>query len=481
MLTRNDLDAGQINAIQFIDTGEDTLLAADVGTGKTAIALTAAQDAMDTGDVSRWLVLAPLLVATDTWANEPAEWEHLKNCGLAVAHGSPEQRHRVVDSDAPIVVTNYENLEWLMREYPKKRGVDQLPFDGLIADEVDKLKSVFSERFKASRNRLGVFNKRIGMTGTLIPNNLTELWAQLFIIDGGATFSDIRMRSGKKIGRSFYSWREHFFYPTDYKQRNWAPFPDTEEFLIESLKGLAFRLPAQGLPDVVMVEPDRLVLPTSVQPLYDELKKEFYAIVEDNYGKDREIEAANRGVLTSKLQQICAGFNYVDGGSNAVWHSKKRFGWLEDKRKSLAEQQLLVFYHFKEEVAEFYRRYPRAPIIGGGVSQAKKMAAIRHWNNGNTPIMAMHAQSAAHGLNLQKSGAQHVAFLTLPWSGSLFNQGMGRLARRGATVDQVFAHTALYQRTIDQDVFAVLIHRREQMENFLTAMFDNQRGHRGAA
>jgi len=458
----SDLEAEQRNCIEFINMGEDSLIAADVGTGKTVIGLTAAHNALQSGDVSRWLILAPKLVATDTWAQESAQWSHLDNDAVAIACGNEKQRLEALQSDCPIVVTNYENLQWLLKQYPRPSKYDDpLPFDGLMCDEIDKLKSVSSKRFKDFRNRVKVFNKRVGLTGTLVPNNLTEVWGQTYMIDGGETF-----------GRSFYAWRKDNFYPTDYKQYNWAPFPDTREKILESLTGLAFRLPAKGLPIVHNLAPVKLTLPAIVRSRYDELEEEFLLIIEDKKKNKRRVDAANEAVLVGKLQQICAGFSYVDRSKEAVWHSYEKFDCLDNLcgPNGLGEQ-VLVFYHFREELDELKRRYPGLHYLGGGVSNSAARSAIQKWNAGELPMLALHPASAGHGLNLQKSGVHRIAFLTLPWSGGMYKQVTGRLARRGQTAKKIYTHTALFTDTIDEDVYGTVTGKLSGMEDFLDDLY----------
>lgn len=460
MNTLHDLDDDQVAAIDFIGDGEDALLAADVGTGKTVISLTAAKLALATGQVQRWLVVAPLLVATDTWAREPFEWDHLDPRDVAIACGGPEQRLEAINGPARIVVTNYENLPWLLETFPRdtRKKTDSLPFDGVIFDEIDKLKAVSSNRFKALRNRIGIFKKRIGLTGTLLPNDLQEVWGQTYMVDGGQSF-----------GRSFYEWRKQNFYPTDYNQYSWAPFDGTREKMITAISDLAFRLKAKGMPRVIDIPPAELEMDDDARAVYDELEREYFVMVKDLHGVSQEIDAVTAGVLTGKLQQICAGFSYI-GPKNkrsAVWHSQARFEWLEQLLRHIRPEQTLVFYHFNEELDELKRRYPDLAHLGHGVNTGQKRKFIDLWNRGELDMLALHPASAGHGLNLQRSNAHHIAFLTMPWSGGLYKQVIGRLCRRGNKAKEIYVHSCLFENTIDVNVQAALTGKMTGLETFL--------------
>lgn len=455
-----DLSPEQNSAIDFIRSGEDSLLAADIGTGKTVIALTAAKLALATGEVNRWLVVAPLLVATDTWAKEPDEWDHLDRQDIAIACGTETQRMRAIQSGARIVVMNYENLNWLLEQFPRdtRKKIDHLPFDGIIFDEIDKLKSVSSNRFKALRNRISKFKKRVGMTGTLLPNDLQEIWGQVFMVDGGQSF-----------GRSFYEWRKKNFYPIDYNAYNWMPFPDTRQKVIGEINDLVYRLAAKGLPRVIDIPPAELEMSIKAREVYDELEREYFVIVEDLHGVSQQIDAGSAGVLSGKLQQICAGFSYVGDKKDrqAVWHSTARFDWLEQIRRHVHPEQLLVFYHFNEELEQLQQRYPGLAHLGAGATTAAKREHIDMWNLGELDMLALHPQSAGHGLNLQRSGAHHIAFLTMPWSGGMYKQVVGRLARRGNKAKDIYVHSCLFENTIDINVQAALTGKLAGMETFL--------------
>jgi SNF2 family DNA or RNA helicase len=87
------------------------MVLAPVGAGKTAMTLTAIQHALATHAAKRFLVLAPKRVVTDVWPVEAPKWA--PKLTLAVACGSPEARLAALASKAQVVVTNYDNVQWL--------------------------------------------------------------------------------------------------------------------------------------------------------------------------------------------------------------------------------------------------------------------------------------------------------------------------------------------------------------------------------
>lgn len=443
------LDNDQRDAIAFIRDGDDSLVAADVGTGKTVITLTATH-----ADRRRWLVLAPLLVATDTWPKEPQQWHHLSHIRMSVACGSEKERIAAIEADTQYVTMNYENLTWLMERYPK----GELPFTGLICDEIDKLKSVSSDRFKKFRHRINEFDRRIGLTGTLIPNDLTELWGQVYIVDGGESF-----------GRSFYEWRKKYFYPIDFKQYDWKPFEKTEQQLVDRIADISYVLRGKGLPEVIMERPEKLIMPPALTKLYKELEKEYYLMLEDKHGTKHEIDVDSAGVLAGKLQQLTAGFSYVGDKKNreTVWHSRDKFDWVEQTLQNLGDEQALIFYHFNEELEELKRVIPDLRHIGKGTTNKQALSYINEWNADKLSELALHPASAGHGLNLQLSGCQHIIFTTMPWSGGLLKQSIGRLARRGQLHNKVHVHSAVFKDSIDLDVHAGLTGKSATMKSFL--------------
>ena len=96
----------QDDAADFLYERDRAMILAPVGAGKTAITLTAMQAMLDDGLVKRWLVVAPKRVCTDVWPVEAPLWSRI---APALAVGTPAQRKAALDSNASVVVTNYDN------------------------------------------------------------------------------------------------------------------------------------------------------------------------------------------------------------------------------------------------------------------------------------------------------------------------------------------------------------------------------------
>ena len=129
----------QADAADFLYANDRAMVLAPVGAGKTALTLTAMRDALRDGVVKRWLVVAPLRLAQHVWPGEALIWT--PDLTLSVAVGSPAWRTKALQSDARVVVINYDNLQWLTKQ--------KMDFDGVVFDELTRLKNPAGVRFKA--------------------------------------------------------------------------------------------------------------------------------------------------------------------------------------------------------------------------------------------------------------------------------------------------------------------------------------------
>ena len=81
----------QKHAIDKVIENEKYGLFLDMGLGKTVSTLTAFSE-LQLLDTEKMLVIAPLNVAKDTWADEISKWEHLKHLRVSKILGTPKQK-----------------------------------------------------------------------------------------------------------------------------------------------------------------------------------------------------------------------------------------------------------------------------------------------------------------------------------------------------------------------------------------------------
>ena len=423
----------QESAADFLYEHDRAMILAPVGAGKTCITLTAMQDMLFDLVVQRFLVVAPLRVCTHVWPVEKKKWAEYITLDTAV--GPPKERLAVLNSDAQIVVINYENLQWLAQQ-----DLRWLGFEGIVFDELTRLKNPSGARFKAVSKVVENIDVRWGLTGSFTSNGLEDVFGQCKIVDQSL------------LGRSKGAFQQQYF--VQYNRGThveWEPRQGSLEAVMERIKPATFLLePGEykdKLPPLHTVE-----VPCSMEMReYDTMKKNFVL----QFGDDAVL-AQNAAVVTQKLQQLAGGFIYSDSGSR--WLSSHKFDALEALLDENQHANTIVFYNYVEEQRELERRFPRL----GGVDD------IDEWNAGRVPLLALHPKSAGHGLNLQHGG-HHIVWLSLPWSLELYEQAVGRLHRSGQRHD-VWNYIMLTDKTIDHKIWAALQDKRSLSDLALEAL-----------
>jgi len=403
----------QETAADFLYEHDRAMILAPVGAGKTAITLTAMADMVKNGHVGRWLVLAPKRVCTDVWPVEALKWA--PKLVVTVAVGTPNQRKTALHSLADVVVTNYDNIQWLAEQ-----GLD---FDGIVFDELTKLKNPSGARFKALNKVIGDIEKRWGLTGSFTSNGLEDVFGQCKIVDQTL------------LGRAKGAFMQQYFVLVNKDFGDWQPRKGSLELVMQRIKPATFVLePGEykdKLPPLHTVEVNCKMDMTG----YDKMKKDF--VLDD-------VAAVNAAVVTQKLQQMSSGFLYSDNGP--IWLSPHKFDRLEELLDENQHANTLLVYQYQEELAELKRRFAVTTLDDDG--------AIERWNRGEVRLLAVHPKSAGHGLNLQHGGC-HVVFLSLPWSLELYEQTLGRLHRSGQK-NPVWCYVMLTDGTVDHKIWAAL-------------------------
>lgn len=214
--------------------------------------------------MQRVLIIAPKKVAEGTWSKEAGKWDHLQRLRISLVCGSRQQRLRALATPADVYVINRDNVAWLV-DYFKNAW----PFDMVVLDESSSFKNWQSKRFKALKLVRSRINRLVELTGTPSSNGLIDLWAQIYLLDGGE-------RLGKTIGQ----YRERFFDP-DKRNRttifSYAPKDGSMEYIQKAIGDICISMKSEDYLEM----PERIyddvpvVLDASATKAYKQLEREL--------------------------------------------------------------------------------------------------------------------------------------------------------------------------------------------------------------
>lgn len=417
----------------------------DMGLGKTVTTLTAVKELKyDRFTVRKVLVIAPKKVAEGTWTKEKDKWDHTKILRVSQVLGSQAKRIRALNTPADLYITNRENVVWLVDYYR-----NDWPFDMVVVDESSSFKNHKAKRFKALAGVSGRISRMVLLTGTPSPNGLSDLWAQVYLLDGG-----------ERLGRRYTQFRERYFDPGARGNNvvySYEAKPGSEQSILERISDICVSMKAEDylqLPDVTFHEVP-VELDAKARKAYAELERKM---VLEFPGEGEDISVTSAAALSNKLLQLANGAVY--GGDRSVHeiHACKVEAFLE-LVESLQGKPALVFYNFQHDRDRLLKALEKT---GLAVRELKTPEDEADWNRRKTDILLAHPASSAYGLNLQEGG-NHVVWFGLTWNYELYTQANKRLHRQGQT-EKVIIHHLFCPGTRDEDVMQALS-KKDDVQN----------------
>ena len=439
MLTPDMLHDYQKKAVNFQCTHPNSMLWLDMGLGKTVIALTSMAHLIRTQFLKGVLIVAPIRVIRLVWRQEAAKWEHTKHLRFSMVMGNKDQRTRSLLREADIYLINYENLKWLsetLHTYFVSKG-KELPFTGIVWDEISKMKNSATDRVKATKKILDTFVWTTGLTGTPASNGYKDLHGQFLVVDRGI-----------RLGTSKTAFRTRFYHKVGpFKE---VAFADTEETIKKLIGDITLEMSAEDynpLPDL-MVNNVEIEMPEALRSKYDSMEREFFLRMDSG----AEVEMFNQASLTNKCLQFSNGAMYPVAGM-PMWeaiHDLK----LEALEEIIDEAQgspILCAYAYRSDAERIMTKFKDLRPINLTECKSEKDLnnAMTRWKGGDCALMIGHPASMGHGIDgLQKNGHILVWF-GLNWSLDLYEQFNARVRRQGQGAP-VICHRILMQKTLDQ-------------------------------
>lgn len=418
----------------------------DMGLGKTVTTLTAVRELKyNRFQVRKVLVIAPKKVAEGTWTKEKDKWEHTKLLRISPVLGSLTKRIRALNTPADIYITNRENVVWLVDYYR-----NSWPFDMVVVDESSSFKSHTAKRFKALASVGGHIDRLVELTGTPSPNGLNDLWAQVFLLDGG-----------ERLGKKYTQFRERYFDPGDRGNNviyNYRVKPGSEGSILDKISDICISMKAEDylqLPDVTYHEIP-VELDAKSAKAYQELEREMVLELPE----EDDISVTSAAALSNKLLQLANGAVYDEDRNVHEIHNCKIEAFME-LVESLQGKPALVFYNYQHDRDRLLNALSKT---GLRVRELKTPKDEDDWNQRNIDILLAHPASAAYGLNLQ-DGGNHVIWFGLTWNYELYTQANKRLHRQGQT-EKVIIHHLIGTGTRDEDVMQALS-KKDNVQNWV--------------
>ena len=244
------------------------------GLGKTVITLTAVFDLKYyRWAVARVLVIAPKRVAEAVWGAEAKKWDHLCQAGLELrcvsVLGSESQRIRALQTPGDVYVINRENVPWLVDYYQHA-----WPFDMVVCDESTSFKNHQAKRFKALKLIRRFCNRLVLLTGTPSSRGLMDLWAQVYLLDGG-----------QRLGRTISAFRDQYFTVNVHGGHftTYTPKEGAESAVLAAISDICVSMKAEDyleLPECIEHEIP-VVLDDKTQKAYKRFERELLLKVDD--------------------------------------------------------------------------------------------------------------------------------------------------------------------------------------------------------
>lgn len=453
----------------------DVLLAARPGLGKTAASLAAIDSLVfDRCEISRVLVVAPKIVASDTWPNEIRKWAQFRRLtyrfwaaddfdyarqireiagvtvGAKLRPADAEALRAQVLSDPSVIhLVSRDNFYNLVLALGKT-----WPYDMLILDESGSFSDLESGRYRAALAVRPFVQRLVELNGTPIGNKLEKLWAQVCLLDGGKAL-------GPDIGRFRMSYME----PDSVDRRrgkvfSWKVRDGALDAVIERCRGRIIALREEDWLDL----PPMIHAPMVVDIPMGEYRRMARELMLE-LGSDAQALAVNAGVLYGKLAQIACGI---------VFDTEKEVHEIHRvKLEALAEIDeahdgpLLIWTTFNPDIARIKKLFPDA-------LEANKVKDLeRRWNAGEIRRLIAHPSSLAYGANLQDCPGSAMCWFGITENAEFWNQGIKRLHRSGrlepvtnysivarGTIEEAMIERRIERGAMEEDVMAALAYQR---------------------
>lgn len=382
----------------------------DMGTGKTMSVMWAYDYLRSAGRRRRMLVVSPLSTLERTWGD--TVFESFPHLTFTVLHGTAAKRKKLLAQDFDIYIINHHGLEIIQEELAARDDIDTI-----VVDEIAVFRNSGTDMYKALFKVCAPAERIVwGLTGTPIPNEPTDAWAQVKLVDATRVpkyFGRFRDMTMTKISTFKYIARKDAL---DIVRQHMQP---------------AIRFSRADCVDLppTLYQTRHIALTSHQKRVYDEIRTKMKSDAAEG-----TMRAVNEADKLMKLVQVAAGAVYTTEGETVTIDNTGRLAELFEIIEQAAGK-VIVFVPFiaaltalREKIAE---RYPTELVYGG---TSKKDRDTAFWRFSNLPdtesrVLLANAAAMSHGLTLTE--ANTIVWWAPTCSHETFDQANHRIIRPG--------------------------------------------------
>lgn len=408
----------QYETAAFLTLHDRAYVLNGMGSGKTLAALWAFDNLRSRCKLGKVLIVAPLSTLEPTWAD--ALTYHFPHLSFMVLYGTKKKRLQMLEEDVDVYIVNHHGAKILQDDLKHRTDIELVIVDELAQCARNKRTDMW-KALDAIINGCKKTNAKIkrmcwGMTGTPIPNEPTDAWAQTKLVtpwQAPPYFNRFREKVMKQV--STYLW---------------IPRADAVETVYATMQpAIRFsREECVDLPPTTFVE-RHVPLTKEQQHFYKQMETQLKAEVDAG-----EITAANEAVKVGKLVQIACGILYSsDIDETAVIPAQPRIDETLDLIKS-ASTKAIVFCPFVavvEHVAEAIRQAGyRVGVVHGGIAKGARDEVFGGFQHRDElDVIVAQPGAMSHGLTL--TAGSLICWYAPITSADIFEQANARVTRPG--------------------------------------------------
>ena len=422
LIYSSKLYSHQKTAISWMSSIPYGFLADDMGLGKTLSSLSAFTVLKHRGEIDFLFICSPSALVS-TWVNEAGHW--LPGLNVFALPRKKAQKLNLESSldGVDVFVANFEGArqDYVREQIEVKLAAKNAMF---IVDESQRAKNSQSKTFEALKSYSHLCCRRYLLSGTPTPRDISDIWAQMYLLDHGLRFGD-----------NYYDWLSEIaiFDKThgNFKVERYRK--EEEQIVRRRARSIMIR---RKKDDVVDLPPKifstrEIPLVGNQQRLYRKLCSELKVKLLSSTGKSFERNIENTMEVFLRAVQLASNPRLVDPSFKGTPAKFLEMDEILSEHMAESDESAIVWTNYVANLGELKERYSKygAETLSGGDTQSQKAAKVKAFQEGEFRLLVAIPAAAGVGLTLTK--ATLAVYLERTFNAEHWMQSIDRIYRIG--------------------------------------------------